>query len=185
MPQIDYNDFSKKIDELMSLKEKVDKAYASVPKGDFEKQREIKNSPDSLSYNTAITNLILISPVELITYLFLKRDIYQADESLIDELKEKNKDNSKKIKDLEKNLSLLEKETSNLKQSIQPSQLLIDNLEKDKMDYSQRVEQLTKELISIKTVLKNKDELLEKGLEQARAGCTADLYQRIEDFFKQ
>ena len=95
-----------------------------------------------------------------------------------------NNFNKKQIKDLEKNLSLLEKETSNLKQSIQPSQLLIDNLEKDKMDYSQRVEQLTKELISIKTVLKNKDELLEKGLDQARASCSSDLYQRIEDFFK-
>jgi len=60
MPQIDYNDLSKKIDEIMSLKEKVDQAYASVPKGDFEKQREVKNSSDSLSYNTSIKNLLLI-----------------------------------------------------------------------------------------------------------------------------
>ncbi|MBS3123202.1 hypothetical protein J4437_01065 [Candidatus Woesearchaeota archaeon] len=141
----------------------------------------LKNIVKSLQNSEVV---LLISPVELITYLFLNRDKYQTDESLIDDLKEKNKDYSNKIKDLEKNLSLLEKETSNLKQSIQPSQLLIDNLEKDKMDYSQRVEQLTKELISIKTVLKNKDELLEKGLDQARASCSSDLYQRIEDFFK-
>ena len=48
----------------------------------------LKNIVKSLQNSEVV---LLISPVELITYLFLNRDKYQTDESLIDDLKERLK----------------------------------------------------------------------------------------------